>query len=431
MAKSVSKEVAESWAYTNTKHNVRRFTQNRPNKRGEVKIEVEILSYTYGGKDQYFRQRLLIDSTIWVKKGNWSNKTQKLSKKEDDYSYKSNKIDQVYTNALSYVNSKGQTDIDQMYIEGVDFSRLRDIFPARKENRKSFYDLMRDYIENRKSDGDTAPDTVKKIITVANTVKAYDAYKKRKTHVEDINFIWSDNFNTWMVGTKKFKPSTIERTYQIIVYCLKHYWKRKDELQLDMNDKFQDPDFKYGKKEGNKPHALSSQQREILYKHKLVKPYLEKARKMMCIQAYSGCRYSDIKLFTRENFNQKGKLIFTPKKTRRYEIDVEQPLHPHLKQLFEEVNYNTGELYGTSSQKYGEYIPLVLQELIKVYPNDGFTDDYTSHNLRDTAISIWVQSGVNFKSILRWAGLTKYQTLDHYIQLDDEFEKKEMEKTVL
>ena len=234
-----------------------------------------------------------------------------------------------------------------------------------------------------------------------------------------------------MVGTKKFKPSTIERTYQIIVYCLKHYWKRRDELQLDMNDKFQDPDFKYGKKEGNKPHALTNQQREILYKHKFDKPYLEKARKMMCIQAFSGCRYSDIKLFTWGNFKQKGKLIFTPKKTKRYEIEVEQSLHPHLKQLFEEVSFNTGEIYGTTSQKYGEYIPVVLQELMKVYPNDRFTDDYTSHNLRDTAISIWVQSGVNFKSILRWAGLTKYQTLDHYIQLDDEFEREEMEKTIL
>jgi hypothetical protein len=69
--------------------------------------------------------------------------------------------------------------------------------------------------------------------------------------------------------------------------------------------------------------------------------------------------------------------------------------------LFEEVDFFTGEIYGTSPQKYGEYIPLVFQELVKAYPNDGFTDDYTIHNMRDTAISIWVQSGVNFKSILR------------------------------
>jgi hypothetical protein len=431
MTKSVGKKVAESWAYTNTNHKVRRFTQNRPNKKGQVKIEVEVLMYVYGGSDQYHRERMLIDTTIWVKKGNWNNKTQNLSKKEEDHDFKSTKIDQVYTNVLSYINSKGQMDIDQIYFEGVDFSKLRDIYPSRKENRKSFYDLMKDYIENRRSDGDTAPDTIKKIITVANTIKAYDAYKSRKTHIENINFTWSDNFNAWMVGTKKFKPSTIERTYQIIVYCLKHYWKRRDELQLAMNDKFQDPDFKYGKKEGNNPHALSKQQREVLYKHKFDKPYLEKTRKMMCIQAYSACRYSDIKLFTRENFKQKGKLIFTPKKTKRYEIEVVQPLHPHLKQLFEKVDFFTGEIYGTSPQKYGEYIPLVFQELMKAYPNDGFSDDYTSHNMRDTAISIWVQSGVNFKSILRWAGLTKYQTLDHYIQLDDEFERKEMGKTVL
>jgi hypothetical protein len=85
MTKSVGKEVAESWEDTNKNHNVRRFTQNRPNRKGQVKIEIEVLLYVYGGSVQYHRERKLIDTTIWVRKGKWNNKTQNLSKKEDDY----------------------------------------------------------------------------------------------------------------------------------------------------------------------------------------------------------------------------------------------------------------------------------------------------------------------------------------------------------
>jgi site-specific recombinase XerD len=435
MAKSVSKEVAESWAYTNTKHNVRRFSQNRPAKKGDnkgkVKIEIEVLSYTYGGTNQYHRERLLIDTTIWVDKGNWSNKTQKLSKKESDYDYKSNKIDAVYSTVLSYINSKGQIDLDQAYIEGVDYGNLREVFPNRKENRKTFDDLFIDFKNYRATDNETAESTVKRIGTVAISIKNFDTYRGRKTYIEDISFIWSDNYNQWMVQEKEYKPATIHRNYEILKNCLRYYWKRRDELQLEMNNKFEDPDFGYGKKAANAPHALSIEQREILFNHKFKKPYLEKARKMMCIQAFTGCRYSDIKLFAPANFKQSGKLIYTPKKTKRWDIEVVQPLNPNAEAIFKEVNYYTGEEYKTSHQKYNPYIIDVFEALKEEFPDAKFTADYTSHNMRDTFISICVKSGVNFKSILKWSGLTKYETLDHYIDLDDEFEKKEMEKTVL
>ena len=90
--------------------------------------------------------------------------------------------------------------------------------------------------------------------------------------------------------------------------------KGREELYLDINEAFRDSEFSYGSRTGNQPHALSYEQRDIIFKHKFDKPYLEKARKMICIQSYTGCRYSDIKRFTPECFKKKGKLIYTPKK---------------------------------------------------------------------------------------------------------------------
>jgi len=413
---------------------VRKMTQNRPTKRGEnkgkVKIEVEVEQYKYTGKGSNERIRFYINTNMWVDPNNWSNKSQKLSSREVNSEYKSNVINNTYAATRAFIASKGQQDIDQPYVEAVDFTKLREVFPSREEHRKTFFEHMEYYKSIRATDGDTARSTVTRIGTVANTIKAYDEYNKKKTYIGDINFVWSDDFNAWMVGTKKFAPSTISRTYEIVCGCMDFYWGRREEYNLQMTSRYKEKGFKRGKKEGNAPHALSLNHREIIFKHRFDKPYLEKARKMMCIQTYTACRYSDIKLFSPESFNKIGFVKFTPKKTKRYGIEVVQPLHKDIKTVFEEVGFDTTKAYTTSNQKYDEYIIDVLQALMKAYPNAGFTDDYSSHNMRDTAISIWVKAGVNFKSILKWAGLKKYQTLDHYIDLDDEFEQQEMTKTI-
>ena len=128
----------------------RKMTQNRVAKRGEnkgkVKIEVEVEQYQYTGKGAYDRTRFYINTNIWVDPKNWSNKSQKLSSRETDAEYKNNVINNTYAAVVSVISSKGQQEINQPYVEAVDFSKLREIFPSRKENRKTFFDLMVDYV---------------------------------------------------------------------------------------------------------------------------------------------------------------------------------------------------------------------------------------------------------------------------------------------
>jgi len=423
------------FSFGSAEFKVRRMTQNRPAKRGEnrgkVKIEVEVKQYQYKGKAAYHRTRFFINTNIWVDPKNWSNKSEKLHARESESEYKINVINNTYAATVAYISSKGQQEINQPYVEAVDFTKLREVFPSREEHRKTFFEQMEYYKSIRATDGDTAESTVSRIGTVANTIKAYDEYNTKKTYIGDINLVWSDDFNAWMVGTKKFAPSTINRTYEILCGCMDFYWGRREEYNLQMTRRYKEKGFKKGKKEGNAPHSLNLKQRNIIFNHRFDKPYLEKTRKMMCIQTYTACRYSDIKLFTPESFNKKGFVKFTPKKTKRYSIKVVQPLHKDIRTVFEEVSFDTTKAYTTSNQNYDDYIIEVLQALMKAYPKAGFTDDYSSHNMRDTAISIWVKAGVNFKSILKWAGLKKYETLDHYIDLDDEFEQQEMTKTII
>lgn len=426
-----TKQESPDGAYSNPLDlNVRRMTQNRKNKKGLIKIEIEVRNYVYQGFKDYKLERTFINTNIWVNPKNWKNKGEKLSSNEPDCEVKRSKINAVYSEVYKFVSSQGRQEIDQTFTSDVDYSALRKLFPSRKENRKTFYDYFIEYMELRRTDGDTAENTIRTIKTVTNRIRNFDISRKKKTFIEEVNFVWSDGFNKWMVEDMKYEPPTIDRTYQIVGRCLKHWWKRRDNLQLNISEDFKDGEFKYGKKVPNKPISLTHEQREFVYEYRFDKNYLEKARKMFCIQCYTGCRYGDISRFTPENFTIDDRLIFTPKKTKRWDIFAKQPLHPKARELFKEVEFNTTKIYTTSNQKYDDYIQEMIDILREKEPNMNFPPKFTSHNCRDTFISIGIKRGVNFKSMLLWVGQKKYETLAVYIDLDDDFQREEMEKTI-
>lgn len=419
------------WGLANSTYNVRRMTQNRKNKKGLVKIEIEILRYFYGGKSSYNKHRTYVDSLQWVKPANWNNKTQKLSKKEENYEVKTNKINQTFAAVQAYVSSKGQQMIDQAYVEDIDFSKVRELFPSRKENRNTLVDWIERYYQRRKDAGDPHG-TVKEFLTVKNRVKAFDAHGNRKTQLEDINILWSDGFYIWAKFTAGYSEGTIEKTYVILKTVLHHLYSNRELYGVEFKDYFKNREFKRGKKSKNKPNAMTLEQRDILFNHRFDTPYLEKTRKMMCFQAFTGVRYGDIRNIRPEHIipdtDTPKALKFEPTKTSRYNVEVEQPLNPQATELLKEVSFDTS-YYSTKAQPYNRYILEVIEKLIEAYPEAKFRTKYSSHNMRDTFISIAVQKEVNFKSILKWVGQSSYSVMDRYIELSDEFSEAEMAKT--
>jgi integrase len=405
---------------------VRRMTQNRKRKDGLVKVEIEIERYWYGGKGSYNRQKTFVDTLQWVDPKHWSNKMQKLSPKEPDYEVKNNKINQTYAAVYAFVSSKGQQEIDQAYVEGVDFSKLKELFPNRKENKRCFTDWINIYHKRRVEMGDKYG-TTKEFITVKNRVQRFDESRAKKTQLEEINLTWSEDFYIFLRNTEKYGEGTIEKTFTIVKQILKYLYKRRREYNIDFEPHFNDDEFKWGKKSKNKPNAMSFDQRALLYNNRFETPYLERTRKMMCIQAFTGVRYGDISRITPDCIDGEF-LKLTPKKTEKYDVEVVQPLNAESQALLEEVDYDTS-VYSISNQKYNDYIQLVTDKLRESYPDAGFREKYSSHNMRDTFISVHVQKDVNFKSILLWVGQSSYAIMDRYIELTDEFNKKEMAKT--
>lgn len=195
-----------------------------------------------------------------------------------------------------------------------------------------------------------------------------------------------------------------------------------------MTEKFQSKLFKRGEKSKNKPSPLSEDQLMALYNHKFDLKSQEVIRKMILLQCFMGMRYDDIKRIRPENI-EGDFLIFTPKKTERYHIDVEQPLNRYVKELLEEINYDTS-CYKLTNQAYNLGIKdlLIILAAKEEYKDLEFKTDHTSHNFRDTFISLAVIKGVNWKSILKWVGQSSYSIMDRYIHLTKPFEESEMRK---
>jgi hypothetical protein len=220
----------------------------------------------------------------------------------------------------------------------------------------------------------------------------------------------------------------VDKTYTILSTVLNYLWELRDELQIEMTHKFKSTRFSRGIKSKNDPNPLTELQLMALHKHRFDTLHLETVRKMILLQCFTGIRYDDMKRFRPDNIMH-GFLIFNRQKTLNYSVEVEQPLNPFSTELLEEVNYDTS-IYKMQNQPYNRAITELLKLVVakEEYKHLKFKTDHTSHNFRDTFISQAVTKGVNWKSILKWAGQSSYKIMDRYIHLSKPFEESEMKK---
>ena len=398
---------------------VRLMTRNLSNQAGLTKIEVEVMRYVYAGIG---KERRYVDTNVNILLKNWSQKTQKIIGKEPELTDKQQQINAAYGAVLNFVTSSGEVIPD---IEGLNIDGLKYFFPQMKVSRKTLVNYIDDYYKFRVNQN-TKKGTTKEFMTLKNRIEAFDIQNKKKTYFESINLLWSNDFEGYMRNTKKYTEGTIEKSYTILYTVLNHYYQLRDEMQIELSDKFTYDGFKRGKKSKNKAKPLTMQQLMTLYNYTFEEPHLNFTKKMILIQCFTGVRFDDIKRLRPENFENDGFLRFTPIKTEHHEIEVLQPINEYAKGLLSEVGYDTS-IYKLQNQPYNRNIKELINVLREKHPELKYKT-YTSHNFRDTFISNAVQAGINWKSILNWVGQTSYQIMDRYIELTPDFEKNEMQK---
>ena len=396
---------------------------NQTDKNGEAMISLRLRRYDPLTRKDVKEKRLATGIRVIPK--NWSTKKGEVLKGDFNYQQKNRFVKDKESRVSNYINNPA-LDYIMAQLSREEFLIIEEVFPSPKilKYKKSLVNYIDDYHQWRKKKGDKHG-TVKEFKSVMNRVKKFDDSRDQKTFLKEINISWSDDFEMWMIE-EEYSKGTIQKTYTILKTVLNHYWARRNAQNIEMTDEYKSEQFKRGKRSKNKANPLTEEQLYALYNHHFDSERLNNVKKMICIQSFTGMRYADIKRIRPENFIE-GYLYYRPEKTEHHEIDVEQPLNPQSKALFEEVDNDTSR-YKISNQKYNEYIVDVLKVLQKEYPKLKYKLDFTSHNFRDTFISLAVQRGVNWKSIIDWVGHTSYDMMDRYVALTKPFEKSEMKK---
>ena len=161
---------------------------------------------------------------------------------------------------LKFIEHGGRKYInDQMDIAQSITSKQKSLGSKGKPLVKYF----EEYIQHRK-DRNTPRNTAKEFTTVMNRIKKFDKHRRRTTYLGDINLVWSDSFERFLLK-KPYSSGTIEKTYTVLITVLYHYYERKDELNLPITDKFKSKNFKRGEKSRNKANPLTYEQFKVLF----------------------------------------------------------------------------------------------------------------------------------------------------------------------
>jgi site-specific recombinase XerD len=302
--------------------------------------------------------------------------------------------------------------------------RFKDSENVGNKETKTLVQYIDDYIQYRK-DRNTVRGTAKEFTTLLNRVKKFDIDQKKSTVLSDLNFTWSDSFEKYLLKMK-YNTGTIEKSYTILITVLNHYYIRKEELKLNLSDKFKLKGFKRGEKSRNMANPLTLEQFKTLYNHKFDEDYLEKTRIRFCLQCSTGLRFSDMYRITPDLINE-NRIMIKPVKTERHNITAEIDLNPYSTEILANLNYNTSVL-KIENAPYNRNIKTMFEKLQKDKPDMKYKADYGSHCGRDTFISICVQQGVDFKTILTWTGQSSYSILDRYIHATNEYKAGQMQK---
>lgn len=383
---------------------------NQQDKAGNCAVYVEIMR-----PDTHKYKR--INSDIRVKPTDWSKKKSEILKSDTSSQLKNEVITTIYNRILAYSLSKDaefRAEIEKEY------PQLKELFPETSSKRKYLTDYFEDYIQLRQLDG-SSRGTWKEFITVKNRLINYEDTLSKRLSFTDINFTFSDNFNIWMLNTKKYDSGTIEKTFTVVKTFLGYYYKRQKELNIIVPDSFKDREFKKGKKSVNEANPLTLKEFKFLAQYDFKRDLrMARTKDMFILQCSTGLRYSDADKI-RPDMIVGNRIKINPSKTQETKEDntIYIDLNKYSKHILSKYNFDTS-IFKISNQKYNENLKLMFNSLDMPV--------HTSHEARDTFISICIYNKVSIPIILSWTGQSSYSIMKRYIKLDDLQVKNEMQR---
>jgi hypothetical protein len=164
-----------------------------------TKIYIEIRFYRYLNTDTYEDKPVRMSTNIWIDPKNWHKAKEIIKDREENASYKNNELNKHCIVVQAFISSHGEQEPDQVYSKILSLEKLRRFFQKRKGQRKTLVDYIEDYYQFRKQ-RKTLQGTLKEFKTMKNRVKSFDTFRGKPTYMEDINTMWSDFFEDFLIN---------------------------------------------------------------------------------------------------------------------------------------------------------------------------------------------------------------------------------------
>ncbi len=279
---------------------------------------------------------------------------------------------------------------------------------------KNLIDYLNDYITFRKA-SKTPHGTLKEFTTLKTRLENFQKYSHQTLFIKDASTNrFSDNFYIFLL--QKYNQGTIEKTYTILRTVLNYYYERRDDFEIKMTDTFRNRSWKKGSKSKNEPQPLSDEELEILIKHKFKTHSLNQHKDRFLFQCATGCRFSDMFSISKENIVDSCIEYFPKKTIHKQDNKVIVPLNDLSRSILEKYGYEMRKL-GISNQKYNDGLAEMVKELREDHP-ELFRYTYTSHNGRDSFITIAINSDVDVPTLLKMVGQSSWSVMQRYFKVD-------------
>ena len=132
-------------------------------------------------------------------------------------------------------------------------------------------------------------DTVLGYIRTKDNLEKYSKYIRRSIEFEDIDLVFYNNYNDWLTDTCKFSINTVGK----YIKNIKTIMRSAFDQRLTDNRFFDSGSFSV-LKEKSEHIYLNYKELQSVYDLELSESYLDNARDLFLIGAFTGLRYSDI-----------------------------------------------------------------------------------------------------------------------------------------
>ena len=377
-------------------------------------------------------QRVRIPSGEKIKTSIWNKKKQRA------YENKELGNEAEYTrinNFLNDVESKFKKMVGKAKLNDIEMSSdffKENLFKADIKPKRSFYDVMDEYISASKSI--RAKGTIEKYEISKKFYQRFEKDTNFKITLNSIDLTFYDRFKDYVFTERSLSDNTFAKLIKNMKAVLT-WAKDREYYKGEIYKKFKTTEY------GKEVIYLRVEELFALYNHNFEKASLAKARDMFCFSCFTGFRFSDTLSLRRESINLKdGTISKWIDKTQRFE---KIPLNSYALKILEKYKDDIFPLPQYAKNTVNDYIKLCckdvgINEMTTITKHSGNKriettkpkyDLISTHAARKTFVTNSLILGMNLKTIKSITGHKLDSSFERYVKIAEDFQQKEMADT--